>query len=237
MPRIDVHNHLLPAIDDGCRTFEDSLTCVRTMMAHGYDRFFLTPHMGTKEFGTLTPAPLRRAVARFRRRMAQEGVSAAFRAGGELRLSPRILEWNDLSAVPTYGGNTSYCLVDLWEPDWPPWADAAMAWLQGRGLTVILAHPERMKCLQDDPGFIEVLARRGILFQGNLGPLGGSESDAIRLLAERFLQDGRYFLLGSDCHRPEHLPTRLAGLQRALELVGSATLETLTTTNASQLWV
>ncbi len=237
MNRIDVHNHFLPGMDDGCVGLDDSFACIQAMVQHGYDRFFLTPHTGCTEYGDVTPQQTRRAVEVFQREMDRRGVAAQFRPGGELRLSPQLLRWDDMDRIPTYGLNTAYCLADSWEPDWPHWADEAIDFLQGRGLTVILAHPERMDAIRANPALIETLADRGVLFQGNLGPLGGSEPEPIRALAEQFLTRGLYFMLGSDCHRPDHLPTRLAGLERAVELVGRTQVCTLTQTNPAKLWV
>ncbi|MCL2640707.1 MAG: hypothetical protein FWD53_07675, partial [Phycisphaerales bacterium] len=124
----------------------------------------------------------------------------------------------------------------LWESDWPDWAVKAMEWLQHRGLTVILAHPERMPALISGKTTIDEIAKLGILFQGNLGPIGGNDVPQAVELSRRFLRDGRYFMLGSDGHQPPQLSTRLLGLKVAEELVGSEQLRQLTEINPSRLW-
>ena len=237
MSRIDVHNHYLPGMDDGCRTYADAVPCIRAFMEKGYNRFFLTPHTGPTDMCDIRPEATVTAMVEFQRQMRLAGITAEFRPGGELRLSPDMLRWKDTSGVPTYGMNTRYVLADLWEPDWPVWADQCVDWLVGNGFTVILAHPERMMVMRANPTFIQTLADRGLLFQGNLGPLGGSEPDAQRLLAERFLRDGRYFMLGSDCHRFEHARARLNGFERAREIVGEKMLAQLTIENPAKLWL
>ncbi len=237
MSRIDVHNHYLPGMDDGCRTYADSVPCIRAFMEKGYTRFFLTPHTGPTDMCDIRPDATIAAITEFRRQMAMAAIAAEFRPGGELRLSPELARWKDISLVPTFGMNTRYVLADLWEPDWPAWADQCVDWLQTQGFKVILAHPERMLAMLKDPNFIQTLADRGVLFQGNLGPLGGSEPEPHRLLAERFLQDGRYFMLGSDCHRFEHVAARLKGFERAKDLVGEKILNDLTINNPGKLWI
>lgn len=237
MSRIDVHNHYLPGMDDGCRTYADAVPCIKAFMEKGYNRFFLTPHTGPTDMCDIRPEATVAAIDEFRRQMQSAGITAEFRPGGELRLSPEMGRWKDISGVPTFGMNTRYVLADLWEPDWPAWADRCVDWLQKNGFTVILAHPERMMVMRENPKFIQTLADRGLLFQGNFGPLGGSEPDAQRLLAERFLQDGRYFMLGSDCHRFEHARARLNGFERARSLVGDKILDQLTIENPGKLWV
>ena len=236
MNYIDVHNHFLPGMDDGCKTFGESLLCVRAMIAQGYSRFFLTPHTGPTDITNIKPAQTCLAAERFSRQMAESGIHAEFRPGGELRLSPEMCRWTDTSLVPTYGMNTQYVLADLWEPFWPAWGDEAVNWLQQRGFTVILAHPERMACMLDDPGFIQVLADRGVLFQGNLGPLGGAETELVRQLAQRYLKEDRYFMLGTDGHRPDHIAFRMAGIANATDLVGEAKVHRLMVENPGTLW-
>ena len=237
MTRIDVHNHFLPAVDDGCKTPLESITCLRAFWHRGYTKFFVTPHTGAMEFGDIQPAQVVSHLEMLRKFLVADGIAVQLRPGGELRLSPRILSLPDTSRIPTFGLNTPYVLVDLWEPDWPWWADECVDWLQAHGLTVILAHPERMDCLRLNPDFIDALADRDLLFQGNLGPLGGSEGEDGRGLAERYLLEHRYFMLGSDCHRPDHLPSRLGGLRRAVDLVGQEKVDELTITNPGKLWV
>lgn len=237
MNYIDVHNHFLPGMDDGCKVFAESVLCVQAMIAQGYSRFFLTPHTGPTEITNIKPAQTCLAVERFSRQMQEAGITAEFRPGGELRLSPEMCRWTDTLGVPTYGMNTMYVLADLWEPFWPAWGDQAIQWLQSHGFTVILAHPERMACMMDNPDFIKVLAARGVLFQGNLGPLGGSENELVRQLAERYLKEDRYFMLGTDGHRPDHIASRMAGIGEAIDLVGEAKIRKLMVENPAKLWI
>jgi len=104
-------------------------------------------------------------------------------------------------------------------------------WLQDRGRTAILAHPERMRAVQVEPGLMDRFRDMGLLLQGNLQCLGDPAGTPTRDLGERFLLEGRYFLLGSDLHNLPSLPIRLAGLRRAIELVGEVGVAKLTVEN------
>ena len=236
MKRIDVHGHFLPALDDGCRDLAESLQCLRMMAAAGYDRVFCTPHCGASDFSDLTCAAIADQVRRFAPAIAAAGIPIEIFPGGDLRLTPLRAEDLPRVGVPTFGHAGKYVLADLWEPTWPAWASRAVEWLQKRDYTVIIAHPERMPVLRHKPAKIDEIARLGVLFQGNLSPLGGGESDDINALGERYLKEGRYFMLGSDAHRPSHMEPRLAGLRRAAEWVGQETLDELTITHPLQLF-
>ncbi len=236
MNRIDVHNHFLPKLDDGCTSLEDSLTCLRLMAAHGYDRLFCTPHCGAREFVHLTPAEVAERVRTLQGHVDAAGIKIQLRPGGELRLSENMIADLSPENVPTFGNARKYVLADLWEDDWPDWATRGVEWLQRLGLTVILAHPERMTVLRLKPEFITELAKLGLLFQGNLGPIGGGEHPDINALSHRYLRDGRYFMVGTDGHRPSHMTPRNRGLAVIEQLVGKEKLDLLTVKNPGRLW-
>ena len=234
MNRTDVHGHFLPGLDDGCRDVGESLICLKAMAGAGYRRVFCTPHCGPEG---VPLERIAREVALLQEALVATRIPIELRPGGELGLTPNLPEHARANGLPTYGHNSKTMLVDIWEYEWPTWATRDCEWLLGQGYRVVLAHPERMPSVQEHPALLDQLARMGLVFQGNLGPLGGSESQHCRELAERFLQDGRYFMLGSDAHRKETLAVRLAGLRRAEELVGAQTVQALTETNPGTLWV
>jgi protein-tyrosine phosphatase len=236
MTRIDVHCHFIPNLDDGCQSIAESLSCLRMMVAAGYSRIFCTPHCGSMEFTDLSTAEVAERVRSLQGHVDAAGLPIQLRAGGELRLSPYLAEDLPEGSVPTYGHAGKYVLADLWEPDWPAWASRAIEWLQARGHTVIIAHPERMPYLREDAARIDELAQLGVLFQGNLGPLAGADAADIVANARRYLEQGRYFMVGTDGHRPQHLATRLAGLRVVEELAGREKLLELTVTNPGRLW-
>jgi protein-tyrosine phosphatase len=209
------------------------------MVAAGYGRVFCTPHCGSSEFSDLSVGEIAERVRSLQGHVDAAGIGIELRPGGELRLSPHLAE--DLPVetggvgVPTYGHAGKYVLADVWEMTWPAWATQAVEWLQNRGHTVIIAHPERMPSLRERPDRIQELADLGVLFQGNLGPIAGADSADIVALARRYLLDGRYFMVGTDGHRPPHMAQRLAGLKVVEELVGAEKLLELTVTNPGRM--
>jgi protein-tyrosine phosphatase len=236
MNRIDVHCHFLPDLDDGCQSLPESLACLRYMAHVGYNRVFCTPHCGASGFTELPPSEVAERVRTLQGHVEVAGIPIQLKPGGEIRLTPDLATDLPEGVVPTYGHGGKYALVDLWEPGWPDWAVKAIQWLQDRGHMVIVAHPERMPFLREDPERIQELAALGVLFQGNLGPIGGADAQDIVALSHRYLQEDRYFMVGTDAHRESHIVARLRGLQVIEQLVGPEKLEELTVTNPSRLW-
>lgn len=229
MHRIDVHSHLLPAVDDGCSEVDESIQCARMLVAAGYGTCFCTPHVWTGR-----PVPTRRDIAQ---RCAQlqaaldaAGVGLRLLPGSELNLHAKVMQTPPEQIISLALGER-YILVDMWADKLPEWFEPAIRWLQGMGLKVILAHPERMRAMQDHPELADTLADMGLLLQGNLQCFADRPESDTRRVAQRYLLEGRYFVLGSDTHNPEGLKTRLVGLDNAIALGGEAMIDRLTREN------
>lgn len=224
---IDTHSHLLPGVDDGCATLDESLACARQFAAAGYTHVACTPHVW--------PSLPHNNVREIGPRVA--GLQAALDAGDiPLRLVPGgENNFRELDAatpkhdVATYNFAGRYVLSDLWVDALPAWFWEKVSWLQSLGLTVILAHPERMKAIQADPERLaDRLAGAGVRLQGNLQCFADPVGHPTRDVAERYLAAGRYFMLGSDLHGPGTVASRLKGLARLREALDAQTFRRLT---------
>jgi protein-tyrosine phosphatase len=231
--RIDVHSHLLPGIDDGCQSLEDSLACARLLVEAGYTHSFCTPHIWPNlPENSVVNIPNR--VAALQSELDRAAIPLRLIPGGEINLRPETVRVG-IDEVVTYGMSRKHVLFDLWADKIPPFFEPAVRHLQSVGLTTILAHPERMRAVQDDPSTADYFQELGLLLQGNLQCLGDPPTTQTRQVAEQFLAEDRYFMLGSDLHNLTSLPLRLKGLRRAIEAVGEEKVWQLTRDHPRQL--
>ncbi|MCC7349041.1 MAG: hypothetical protein IT446_00595 [Phycisphaerales bacterium] len=233
MNRIDVHAHLLPGLDDGCRTMEESMACARLLVEAGYSHIFCTPHIWPN-LPENRPAEIAQRTVELQVALNMEGIELKVFPGGEINLRPDTMR-TDPDDLVSYGMNGHYCLIDLWAQTLPDFFEPAVRWMQSLGLTVVLAHPERMRAIQDEPDEADRIGGMGVLLQGNLHCLVDPPGSMTRRRAEEFLRQGKYFMLGSDLHHLENLPPRMAGLRRAIELVGEDEVDRLTMENPAKL--
>lgn len=231
--RIDVHSHLLPGIDDGCPNLEESLACARRMVEAGYTHSFCTPHIWPN-LPQNTVEGIAGGVADLQRELEAAEIPLKLYPGGELNLRADLVHLAP-EQIPTYGMARRYCIFDIWVDRLPAFFWKTVEWLQSKELKVILAHPERMRAVQDEPALCDEFIDRGLLLQGNLQCLGDPPRTRTRQIAEALLAEGRYFMLGSDLHNLAGLPIRLSGLARAIESVGEAATWRLTRDNPKQL--
>jgi protein-tyrosine phosphatase len=216
---IDLHTHILPGIDDGCRTLQESVDLARAAAEGGVRTLAATPHVRFEYPNE--PAVMERLVGEVRAAVEEAGIPIEILPGGEL-----ALDWLDQLTPEELrrfglGGNPAVLLLEFPYSGWPRGLDARVFRLQAEGKTLVLAHPERNPEVQADPGSLDELVARGVLVQLTASSLDGRVSSASRKTARALLDRGLAHLLASDMHSPE---LRRVGLRAAAEAVGDPDL-------------
>lgn len=230
--RIDIHSHLLPGVDDGCEDVAESLACARRLVEAGYTHSFVTPHVWTSlPDNNVEQIPMR--MRKLQSALDAAAIPLTLMPGGENNFTELQNLWQ--ADLVTYGMAGKYVLADIWVERMPNYFSEQVKRLQDRGLTVVLAHPERMRAVQEDPSLADEFAEMGLLLQGNLQCLGDPPGTRTRVVAEQYLKEGRYTFLGSDLHNARSLGVRLQGLRNAIEIAGEKVVDELTITNPQRL--
>jgi protein-tyrosine phosphatase len=232
--RVDVHTHLLPGIDDGCTCVEESLACARALVEIGYTHAFCTPHVWPN-LPDNNAREIRRRTADLQAAFDEANLPLTLLPGGENNL---MSAWPEIGRksredVVTYNLAGKYVLFDFWAESPSQVRDLvepAVRHLRKEGFELILAHPERITALQDGRA-LNRLTELGVKLQLNSWCLTERKGSTKRDMAEQLLFDGRYFLIGTDLHRPSGMGIRVSGLGVAERLVGRDEVERLTVTN------
>lgn len=193
----DIHNHLLPGVDDGFRKAEDSLKAVRLMAENGVKEIVFTPHMNPELFAGQTEAHLREVYADFSARIPAEwGVKTSLAAeymcikDFEQRASdPELLTYEDGSV-----------LVEMSYYYRSPNFETALFELVMAGKKPIVAHPERYlymaDCLSDFDRMVEMGCRFQMNYMSLSGVYGPESLKILKYLKER----GYYRFAATDLH-------------------------------------
>ncbi len=203
------------------------------MVGEGYTHSFCTPHIWPSLPGNGCGSIVKR-VAALQAALDHADIPLRLFPGGEISLREDTLHTSP-DALVSYDMCGRYVLIDLWAESLPPFFAPNVRWLQSRGAKVVLAHPERMRAVQIDPSLADYFMDLGMLLQGNLQCFGDPPHADTRRVAEQFLDEGRYFMLGSDLHNLKSMPIRMAGLKRVIELAGEEMAWKLTSTNPKTL--
>ena len=197
----DWHCHILPGVDDGIPTLEDSLAALRWYEAQGVAEVWLTPHV--MEDIPNTPAQLQ---ARFAELQAAYNGSITLHLAAEHMLDPLFEERLEAGELLPMG---EVLLVETSYFNPPLDLDGLLKAIRKKGFQPLLAHPERYVYMEHRD-YARLQDELGVAFQLNLPSLAGAYGPEVRKKAERLLAEGRYCRTGSDLHR-------LAAFRHAIE--------------------
>lgn len=200
---VDMHSHLIPGIDDGSKSLEESLELIQRLSSFGLRKIITTPHI-MSEYYKNTPEIIAMGLEELRKAVKDDGISIEIEAAAEYYMDEILLERiNDGEKLLTFGDN--YILVETGFINKPQMLLETMFQLEMSGYKPILAHPERYQYLIGDKVLLENLVDRNILFQVNLLSLTGFYSKPVKDFAENLLERNLIKFLGTDCHNPRYL--------------------------------
>jgi protein-tyrosine phosphatase len=217
---IDVHTHILPALDDGAPTLDVSRDIARRAVASGTRALVATPHV-RHDYPTSAEA-METALATVRADLLAHGIPLDVYPGGELDLEwiGRLLP-EELSRF-TLGQTGRYLLVEFPYHGWPLGLEQQLFDLQTRGFTPVLAHPERNGDVQRTPERVVSLVRAGARVQVTAASLEGRLGRGAQAAAVALLDAGAVHVVASDAHAPELRDVGLAGAVAAIADEGVA---------------
>lgn len=196
---IDIHCHILPEIDDGSDSLEESLEMARMALSSGVTEIAATPHFrGTEESLPLLPE-IAEKYRLLRSAIHSAGLSLKLRSGAEILCLPDTPELAARHQLPTYEG-TNYILVEFYFDETYAYMDQMLTELSASGYRPVVAHPERYMVIQRDPLLLRRWARQGCALQLNKGSILGSFGPRPEQAANEILGLGLAHLFSSDAH-------------------------------------
>jgi protein-tyrosine phosphatase len=218
--RVDLHCHLLPGVDDGPQTLDQTLAYARDAVAAGTGTIVPTPHVEQVDVTTLPDR-----VDQVRAALAAEGIDLHVEVGGELKPeSVATLSADELEIIAHGPPGARWVLYEV------PFRGVDDAFVDGaeelreRGYGVLLAHPERSReLLAEGLARLEPMLAAGALLEVNVGPLTGQETPSRTQAAHHLVARGMADVVATDAHAPKR-PYQLAEAADAVppELLSTA---------------
>ncbi|MBL7857230.1 MAG: capsular biosynthesis protein [Cyclobacteriaceae bacterium] len=200
--QVDIHSHLLPALDDGVKTLEEALEIILQFHSLGYRKLITTPHIMSDVYPN-TEDGIREQLAIVKASIQKNKIEIEVEAAAEYYLDENLMQKLTTNhPLLTFG--ESYLLFETNFLNEPLTLKEFIFLATTKGYKPVLAHPERYMYLENNLGKAEDLLDRGVLFQLNIGSLTGLYSKPAQRMAHKLIDNGWVHFLGSDCHHRIH---------------------------------
>jgi tyrosine-protein phosphatase YwqE len=200
--QVDMHSHLIPGIDDGSKSLEESIELIRAFKEFGYKKIITTPHI-MSDYYKNTPEIINQGLTTLRAELSKQKIEIEIEAAAEYYLDFDFSDKIHTEKLLTFGKN--YLLIEVSYLNEPDNIDAIIFELQTSGYNIILAHPERYPFWYNNPKRYETLKDKDILFQININSLAGHYSPGAKKVAEKLIELNMVNFIGTDCHHANHL--------------------------------
>lgn len=221
---IDLHNHLLPGIDDGAPNIEVALALAKVAVNDGITHMVCTPHIHPGRYDN-TLASINQALSIFQHGLNQHNILLKVAAAAEVRFGMELMIGVKTNSIPFLGQwqGKNVLLLEFPHGEIPFGAERLTGWLLHNNIIPMIAHPERNKGLMRDPNKLKPFIEQGCLLQVTAGSVVGNFGEVAQDLAVQLLERNLVTILASDAHNLEHRPPVIsAGLAVATELLGEA---------------
>lgn len=206
---VDLHCHILPGVDDGAATLEESCMMARLAADSGVKAIAATPHSNIPgQMGNYASDYLFRQFWELSQAVREMGIPLDLYLGAEVFVTPEVPQLIREKKLVTLA-ESRYLLVEFAFDEEPAFVSHMLKEIRKEGLVPVVAHPERYYFVQDEPRILHAWRRDGVLLQLNKGSLLGAFGRSARRVAHWCLAEGCVHVIGSDAHSPYRRTPRL----------------------------
>jgi protein-tyrosine phosphatase len=218
---VDLHSHVLPALDDGAQALSQSVELCRLLQQMGFEIVCATPH---QKVGAFVPSAeaIFSAHQALTDALAEQALHIDLRLGAENFWDELFLERIRSRTQPTYTGDRAF-LFEIHPRMAPPRLEETLFQIRLGGLLPVMAHPERYAALREDRERLRAVGRTAALVV-DLGALAGAHGALEQKASHRLLEERLVHAVTTDVHSAADLQAAGAGMNFIRKRYGEADL-------------
>ncbi len=236
---IDFHSHILPNIDDGSRSMEESINLIREATEAGFAGIISTSHY-LQDYYECDEQERRKLLEDIDDEASKLSNNIGMQMpklylGSEIYITTDMINLLEEKKASTIN-NTKYVLFELPMNSRPLFVKDVVYKLIEDGYRPIIAHPERYSYVKEDIGFVKELKDMGALFQSNYGSIIGMYGNSAKKTVKKLLKENLISFLGSDVHKTGQIYPKIPKILKKLNRwIPSDMVQNLTTFNAQKV--
>jgi len=199
---VDIHSHLIPAIDDGAKDMERSIELILSLKEMGYKKLITTPHISDMFLNT--SEDILKAYSNLKCELANRSIDIEIEVAAEYYADENFEKLLSQGDILTFG-EEKYLLFELSYFTSPQDLESLIYEIKLAGYTPVLAHPERYVYLHNNIEKYQNIKDMGVLFQINLVSISGYYSEEVTKTVKALIMNGMVDFIGSDTHHKRHM--------------------------------
>lgn len=196
---IDFHCHILPMIDDGSRSIDETIEMLKEAKEAGFDKIITTSHF-IEGFYNVTSSSRDEIINAIKSKIKSIGIDIELYNGAEAYAEPDLANLFKKGIIPTLA-NSKYILFEFPMNEKIIYDEDLIKSLKESGYIPVIAHPERYGYVQENIKIASKWYENGALFQCNYGSIIGQYGEKAKKILKKLLEKNMVDFLGSDCHR------------------------------------
>jgi protein-tyrosine phosphatase len=195
---IDIHSHILPDVDDGAQSIEDSIAMAKQAVEEGITKIIATPHHQNGKYVNRKQDILDRVIE-LNQVLQNEDIPLEVLPGQETRIYGELLEDIEKGEILTLN-HSNYLFVELPSGHVPRYTEKLLFDVQLQGYTPVIVHPERNSEIIENSDKLLNLVKKGALTQVTAGSITGHFGKKIRKFSLELIEANLTHFVASDVH-------------------------------------
>ena len=231
---IDIHCHILPNVDDGAGSLQETLDMCRMASADGIATIVATPHQQNGVYHNTSESILKNVEA-VSLQLKKANIAITLLPGADVHIDINTGEKISRGEIMTINNTRKYFLLEFPAHTIPPNIDKIIFNLRLKNIIPVLTHPERISEVQENPGRVYDLVSLGVLSQITAMSLTGGFGSRIQKCTKTLLKHNLAHIIASDAHSVNYRPpilsqavktaSRIVGEERAIQMVTTLPLQ------------
>lgn len=196
---IDIHCHILPTVDDGPKSIEESLEMAKSAVQEGIKTIIATPHHRNEKYEN-NKLSIYKAVEEFNNILEHQKIDLKILPGQETRIYGEIIEGLEQNEVLPLNDQGNYVFVELPSGHVPRYTTQLLFDMQMKGYIPIIVHPERNQEIIENPEVLYQLVKKGALTQVTASSVTGHFGKTIKKFTNQLIEANLTHFIASDAH-------------------------------------
>ena len=201
--RVDLHSHLIPSIDDGVKSLDESISLIRQLKECGFKKIITTPHTMSHRYNN-TQETIHEGYEALKDELSRLEIDIEIEVASEYYHDQHFLDLIENGEILTFGDK--YVLFELSYNMKPFMLEETVYKLKEAGYKPVLAHPERYTYYDSKEDYRK-LKNMGLFFQINIISTQNFYGKKAKKAVEKIISLGMVDFIGSDIHSQKYMDT------------------------------